>query len=81
MTPRWGNNYSLPFLPATPSYPSRTLEGLFKLTWSPSRALNLNAYVASETTEEKKDTVKYGALGSEARRSNDTVNVKPKFLA
>ena len=31
--------YSLPFLLTTPSSPSRTLEGLFELTWHPSRAL------------------------------------------
>ena len=31
--------FSLPFLQATPSYPSWTLEGLFELTWGPSRAL------------------------------------------
>ena len=31
-----GNHYSLPFLPATPSCPSRTLEGLFELTRRPS---------------------------------------------
>ena len=26
-------HFSLPFLPATPTSPSRTLEGLFELTW------------------------------------------------
>ena len=35
-----GKHYSLPFLPATPSSPSRTLEGLFELTLRPSRALD-----------------------------------------
>ena len=34
-----GKNYYLPFLPATPSSPSRALEGLFELTQRPSRAL------------------------------------------
>ena len=34
-----GKYFSLPFLPATPSSPSRTLEGLFELTWRPSQAL------------------------------------------
>ena len=29
MTPLWGKQYSLSFLPATPLSPSRTLEGLF----------------------------------------------------
>ena len=39
-TPHRGEHYSLPFLPATPSSPSRTLEGLFELTRRPSRALD-----------------------------------------
>ena len=38
--PSSGKYYSLPFLPATPSSPSRTLEGLFELTRRPSRALD-----------------------------------------
>ena len=33
--------FSPPFLPATPSYPSRTLEGLFELTKRRSRPLDL----------------------------------------
>ena len=41
MTPHRGKHYSLPFLPATPSSPSRTLGGLFELTRCPSRALDL----------------------------------------
>ena len=41
MTPLRGNTNSLPFLPATPSSPSRTLQGLFELTRRPSRALDL----------------------------------------
>ena len=40
MTPRRGKHFSLPFLPDTPSSPSRTLEGLFELTRRPSRALD-----------------------------------------
>ena len=36
--PSSGKQYSLPFLPATPSSPSWTLEGLFELTRCPSRA-------------------------------------------
>ena len=35
-----GKYFSLPLLPATPSSPSWTLEGLFKLTRRPSRALD-----------------------------------------
>merc|ERR1712077_13918 len=38
--PSSGKHYSLPFLPATPSSPSRTLKGLFELTRRPSRALD-----------------------------------------
>ena len=38
--PLSGKQYSLPFLPATPSSPSQTLEGLFELTRRPSRALD-----------------------------------------
>ena len=38
--PSSGKRYSLSFLPATPSSPFRTLEGLFELTRRPSRALN-----------------------------------------
>ena len=38
--PSSGKQYSCPFLPATPSSPSRTLEGLFELTRLPSRALD-----------------------------------------
>ena len=42
MTLYWGNTFSLPFLPSTPSLlPSRTLEGLFVLTQGASGALNL----------------------------------------
>ena len=42
MTLYWGNTFSLPFLPSTPSLlPSRTLEGLFVLTHGASGALNL----------------------------------------
>ena len=41
-----------------------TLEGLFELTQRPTRALNLNAYVASEL-QRNKDTVRCGALGEE----------------
>ena len=39
--PSLGKDFSLPFLPSTPSSPSQTLEGLFELTWRPSRALDL----------------------------------------
>ena len=62
MTPRRGGYYSLLFLQATPSCPSRTLDGLFELTRRPSRALNLNAYVASEL-HRNKNTAGCAALG------------------
>ena len=38
--PSSGKHYSLYFLPATPSSPSQTLEGLFEPTLRPSRALD-----------------------------------------
>ena len=62
--PSSGKHYSLPFLPATPSSPSRTLEGLIELTRHPTRALNLAAYVASELRGYK-DTVRCAVLGAE----------------
>ena len=40
MTPSLGKRYSLAFLPATPSSPSPTLEGLLELTWRPSTDLD-----------------------------------------
>ena len=52
MTPHRGNYFSLLFLAATPSSPSQTLEGLFELTWRPSRkGPHLASCVASGTTE------------------------------
>ena len=38
--PSLGKHFSPPFFPATPSCPSRTLEGLFELTRHPSRAFD-----------------------------------------
>ena len=61
MTPHGGNT-SLPFLPATPSSPSRTLEGLLELT--PSRALDSPRALLPEL-QRYKDTVRCGALGAE----------------
>ena len=49
--PSSGTHSSLPFLPATPSSLSRTLEGLFELTRRPSRALA--SCVASGTKENR----------------------------
>ena len=64
MNPCLEEYYSLLFLPATPLSQFHTLEELFELTRRPSRALNLDAYVASEL-QRYKDTVRCGALGLE----------------
>ena len=62
--PSSGKHYSLPFLPATPSSPSRTLKGLFELTRRPSRALDSPRALLPEL-QRYKDTVRCGALGAE----------------
>ena len=62
--PSPGKHYSLPFLPATPSSPSRTLEGLFELTRRPSRALDSPRALLPEL-QRYKDTVRCGTLGAE----------------
>ena len=62
--PSLGKHYSLPFLPATPSSPSRTLEGLFELTRRPSQALASPRAVLPEL-QRYKDTVRCAALGAE----------------
>ena len=56
--------YSLLFLPATPSSPSRTLEGLFELTRRPSQALDSPRALLPEL-QRYKDTVRCGLLGTE----------------
>ena len=61
MTPHRGN---LPFLPASPVSPSRTLEGRFELTRCPSRALNSPGAVLPEL-QRYKDSVRCAALGAE----------------
>ena len=61
--PSSGKHFSLPFLPATPSSPSRTLEGLFELTWRPSRALDSPRALLPEL-QRYKDTVRCAALGA-----------------
>ena len=55
---------SLTFLPATPSSPSRTLEGLFELTRRPSRALDSPRALLPEL-QRYKDTVRCAALSAE----------------
>merc|ERR1711923_120706 len=62
--PLSGRHYSLPFLPATPSSPSRNLEGLFELTRRPSRALDSPRGLLPEL-QRYKDTVRCAALGAE----------------
>ena len=62
--PSSGKHFSLPFLPATPSSPSRTLEGLFELTRHPSRALDSPCALLPELRRYK-DTGRFVALGAE----------------
>ena len=62
MTPHQGEYCSLPFLPATPSSPSRTLEGLFELTRRPLRALDSPRALLPEL-QRNKDTVRLGRTG------------------
>ena len=64
MTSHRRKRYSLPFLPATPSSPSQTLEGLFELTRRPSQALDSPRALLPEP-QRYKDTVRYGARGAE----------------
>ena len=62
--PSSGKHYSLLFLPATPSSLSRTLKGLFELTWRPSWALASPRALPPEL-QRYKDTVSCAALGAE----------------
>ena len=62
--PSWEKQYSLPFLLETPLSLSRTFEGLFELTWRPSRALDLPRALLLEL-QRYKDTVRCAALGTE----------------
>ena len=59
-----GKHYSLTFLPATPSSPSRTLEGLFEPTKPPSRALDSPGALLPELRRYK-GTVRWVELGAE----------------
>ena len=49
--PLIGKDYSLPFLPATPSSLSQTLEGLFRAEAGPFKGPRLASCVASGTTD------------------------------
>ena len=62
--PSSGKHCSLPFLRATPSSPSQTLEGLFELTRHPSRAFESPRALLPELLTYK-DTVRCAALGAE----------------
>ena len=62
MTPRLGKHCFLQFLPATPSSPPRTLEGL-ELTRRPSRALDLPRALLPEL-HRYKDTIMCAVLGT-----------------
>ena len=68
MTPRRGNAFTLPFLPATPSWP---LEGLFVLTRRPSKALNSPCALLAEL-QRNKDTVKCTAVQEVPRTPSQT---------
>ena len=70
MTPGRAEYCSLPFLPATSSAASQTLEEFFKLTQRPSRALNSprELLLDLQRCKEGSDVQNY------ARRSQDTVN-------
>ena len=62
--PSSGKYFSLPFLPATPSPPPWTLEGLFELVGRPSRALNSPRALLPEL-QRYKNTVRCVELGTE----------------
>ena len=66
MTPCRGNTIFLPFLPAPPSFISRTLEGLFELTRRPSRAF-ISPRALLPDPQRYKDTIRYAALGAEVQ--------------
>ena len=57
-------HYSHPFLPATPSSPSRTLEVLFELTRRPSWTLDSPRALLTEL-QRYKDTFRCAVLGAE----------------
>ena len=65
--PSSGKHYSLPFLAATPSPPSWTLEGLFELTRRPSQALDSPSALLAELQRYKTPS----SVPRYARRSQD----------
>ena len=64
ITPHKGKNYTLLFLTATPSSPSRTLEELFELTRRTSWVFDSPLALLPEL-QRCKDTVRCAALGVE----------------
>ena len=62
MTSQWEHD-SLPFLPATSLTLSQNLEGIFDLTWCPSRALDSPHPLLPEL-QRYKDTVRCAELGA-----------------
>ena len=70
MTPHWGKHFSLPFLPATPLSPSRTIEVLFELTRRPSRPLNSPRALLPEL-QRYEDTVRCAALDAKVPGHNE----------
>ena len=65
-----GINFSLSFLPATPSSLSPTHKGLFQLTRHPSRAIDSHGVLLPEL-QRKKNTARCATLGAEVQ---NTVN-------
>ena len=64
MIPCQGKYFSLTFLPATPSSPSRNLEGLFVLTQRSLKALNSPRVLLLEL-QRYKDIARYASLSAE----------------
>ena len=64
MTPGQRKHYSLPFLPATPSSPPRTLEGLFEVTRHPARGLKTLLDTLLLELQRYKETIWCGTLGA-----------------
>ena len=77
--PLLGKHYSLPFLPATPSSPSRTLERPFELTGCPSRALALPRALLAELLRNM-DTIKCVVLGAEVLSRTNIRNLDCAFV-
>ena len=77
--PHVGKDFSLLFLPATPSSPSRTLEGLSELTQCPSRALGWNCALLLELRRYK-DTVTCAELHMEVQGHHEEKLTQTLFV-